>query len=155
MQHCTWREPATYGHDRHFSSTYEKDRLPGAAGSTPIVNESTFHSQEIRLEKDGQATGPVTAGNNEFPFQFSLPGDVSETVEGLPGNFIIYELKAVVERGIMAKDIEARRRLRIIRTLGSDLLELADPKVTNYPWNTVTYPLFLPRYFDQGRTGRK
>lgn len=122
-------EPGTYAQSRHFSVTSEKERLHGTSGSTHIVNKSTFYHQEIKLGQNGQGVGSLKSGNHEFPFEFIVPGDISETVEGLPQNFIIYELKAVIERGIMAKDVVATRRLRFIRTLAEDSTELMDPQV--------------------------
>ena len=111
---------------RHFSITNEREKLQGAAGSTHIVNKSTFFSQEVKLEHSGTFKG----GNHELPFEFSIPGDTSESVEGLPGNFVVYELKAVADRGIMAKDLTARRNLRIIRMPREDSMELLDPQVS-------------------------
>lgn len=41
----------------------------------------------------------------------------------------MYDLKATLDKGLMAKDLLARKHVRIIRTLGQDPVELVDPQV--------------------------
>lgn len=70
----------------------------------------------------------MPAGNYEFPFEIILEGSLSETVEGLPDNWVIYRFKAEIGRKY-AKDIIVRKPLRIIRTLESTALELSHAMV--------------------------
>lgn len=36
---------------------------------------------------------------------------------------MVYDIKATIERGVLAKDLVARKHVRLIRTLGPDGLE--------------------------------
>jgi arrestin-related trafficking adapter 4/5/7 len=62
-------------------------------------------------------------GVHEWPFRFDIPGDLDESVEGLTSSYIIYELRAFVDRGYMSKDLATKKHIRIIRTLGRDIME--------------------------------
>ncbi|KAE7996965.1 hypothetical protein FH972_001641 [Carpinus fangiana] len=117
---------------RHFIVD-ERDKPAGASNNNPIVNKATFLQKECRLGEDAEGR-TLKPGNYEFPFQFEMPGDISESIEGLTGNFITYDLKAVIDRGVLAKDLIARKHLRIIRTLGDDPVELVDPQDVNGLW---------------------
>ena len=118
---------ASSWYDRHFSS--ERERKGNPHFPAHIVNKSTFLTQEIRLAQDGHGRGTIAKGNHNFPFEFSLPGSISESVEGIAGSFIVYDMKAVADRGIMAKDLVCRKHIRVIRTLPEDLIDLMDPQV--------------------------
>lgn len=88
---------------------------------------------ECRLEQDGHAIKMVKPGNHIFPFEFKLKGDIPESIEGLPGNnFISYDLKAVIEKGVLAKDMTAHKHIRVIRTPGDDPLEFIDAQVGHF-----------------------
>jgi hypothetical protein len=51
-------------------------------------------------------------GNYEYPFEVSLPDDIPDSVEGLPGGHIIYKMKAVIERpGLVNKNFTCRKVL--------------------------------------------
>lgn len=53
-----------------------------------------------------------------------MPSSLDESVEGLPTNWIVYTLKATVERGYMAGGkLTTSSHIRVIRTLGRDLLD--------------------------------
>ena len=54
-----------------------------------------------------------------------MPGNVPESLEGLKNGWIIYRLKATIERGRFAKDVYARKHVRVIRTFDPSALELA------------------------------
>lgn len=85
---------------------------------------------ECRLEQYGHAVKHIKPGNHTFPFEFKLPGLMSESIEGLPSDtYISYDLKAVIERGVLAKDIISHKHLRVIRTPGDDPLEFMDAQV--------------------------
>jgi len=69
------------------------------------------------------------AGNYEFPFEVIIPGDTPESVEGLPESWVIYRMKATIDRGRLQQNIHARKHVRIIRTLDPAALELAHSMV--------------------------
>jgi arrestin-related trafficking adapter 4/5/7 len=65
----------------------------------------------------------INAGSHEWSFKFTLPGNTEESVEGLPTNWIVYNLSATVDRGYISKQLTASHHIRVIRTLGRDLME--------------------------------
>jgi hypothetical protein len=94
------------------------------------------------------ATKGVTlpAGNYEWPFEYMLPGDTCESVEGLPEASVIYKLKATVTRGKLSYDLHAYKRLRIIRTLEASALEFHHAMSVDNIWpNKVEYSIVVPR----------
>lgn len=71
----------------------------------------------------------LPAGNYEYPFEIVIPGDSPESVEGLGDSWVIYRLKATIERGRLLHNLYARKHMRIVRTLGPSALELAHEMV--------------------------
>ena len=67
----------------------------------------------------------VEGGNHEWQFKFDVTGRVPETVEGLAGNYVAYNLYAVVERDWLSKDLSATKTVRVIRTLSRPALNSA------------------------------
>lgn len=86
-------------------------------------------NMEYNLSQCAHIPKVIRPGNHEFPFEFTLSGDLPESIEGMYGDHITYSMKATIDKGVLAKDLIARRHLRIIRTLGHDSLELQDPQV--------------------------
>ncbi|KAI4143628.1 MAG: hypothetical protein LQ341_002867, partial [Variospora aurantia] len=87
----------------------------------------------------------LPAGNYEWPFDYILPGHTPESVEGLQGSWIIYRMKATVERGILAQNILARKHVRIVRTLDTAALELFHEMAVDNTWaNKIDYTLSTP-----------
>jgi len=73
----------------------------------------------------------LPAGNYEWPFDCIIPGDSPESLEGLTEGWVIYRLKATIERGsIFAHNMHARKHLRVVRTLGPSDLELVHAMVS-------------------------
>lgn len=88
----------------------------------------------------------LPAGNYEYPFEFMLPGDTAESVEGIPEASITYRLKATVSRGKLAYDLHAYRHLRIIRTLDPGALEFLHAMSVENIWpNKVDYSIIIPQ----------
>ena len=58
-----------------------------------------------------------------------LPGSTPESVEGLTDTWLVYRLKATIERGILQQNSVARKQVRVIRTLDTGALELAHAMV--------------------------
>jgi hypothetical protein len=75
-----------------------------------------------------------------------LPGETTETVEGLPEASITYKLKATVARGKLAYDLHAYKRLRVIRTLEPSALEFLHAMSVENIWpNKVEYSIVIPQ----------
>ncbi|TWU77739.1 hypothetical protein ED733_008552 [Metarhizium rileyi] len=88
----------------------------------------------------------LPAGNYEYPFEFMLPGDTAESVEGIPEASITYRLKATVGRGKLAYDLHAYKHLRIIRTLEPGALEFLHAMSVENIWpNKVDYSIVIPQ----------
>ena len=77
-------------------------------------------------------------GNYEYPFEYVLPGDSPESVEGLRNSHVIYRLKATIDRGLLASNMYARKHLRVIRTF-----DTASPDVS---YEMVTLPRSDPPF---------
>ena len=69
------------------------------------------------------STHKLAPGPHEWRFSFELSPHLPESVEGLQGNYIIYNLTAEIDRGIMSKSLIATKHVRIIRTLNRDIAE--------------------------------
>lgn len=88
----------------------------------------------------------LPAGNYEYPFEYMLPGDTAESVEGIPEASITYRLKATVGRGKLAYDLHSYKHLRIIRTLEPGALELLHAMSVENIWpNKVDYSIVIPQ----------
>lgn len=68
-------------------------------------------------------------GNYEWPFEYVMPGNSPESVEGLEDNWVIYRMKAKIERGILQQNPVARKHVRLIRTLDPSAPELSQELV--------------------------
>jgi hypothetical protein len=92
----------------------------------PIMAKERFFYEALNLfPVDGKhtKTHKINAGRHEWDFKFTLPGNSDESVEGLVTNWIVYSLNATVDRGYMSKQLIATSHIRVIRTLGRDLME--------------------------------
>lgn len=72
-------------------------------------------------------------GVHEWYFKFTLRGSLPESVEGLAGSYIVYNLHATMDRGMMAKTLYADKHLRIVRTLASEILSDAAMEQVSQP----------------------
>jgi hypothetical protein len=73
-------------------------------------------------------TETLMPDNYEYPFNIVLDGGLPESIEGLPESWIVYRFKADIGRKY-SKDVQIRKPLRIIRTLGPSALETAHEMV--------------------------
>ena len=88
--------------------------------------------------RDTSTTLP--AGNYEWPFEFMLPGNTAETVEGMPEACISYRLKATISRPKLLRAVYTRKRLRVFRTPSSDTLEMMQSLPIERTWlNKIDY----------------
>lgn len=84
----------------------EKQFIPA---STSVGLPSTIHR--------------IAPGRHEWRFAFVLDPSLPESIEGLSGNHIVYNLSAEIDRGYMSKSLLATKHLRVIRTLSRDMTE--------------------------------
>ena len=87
-----------------------------------IINE-----EKVLYPAEGQRISNVAhkiaPGNHEWRFSFQMDGHLPESVEGLPGCYIVYDLIAEIDRGYMSKNLVSTKHVRVIRTLGRDLTD--------------------------------
>ncbi|KAK8244996.1 carbon catabolite repression protein cred [Phyllosticta capitalensis] len=86
-------------------------------------------------------------GVHEWNFRFTLKGNLPESVEGLAGSYIIYNLHATLDRGMMAKCLYADKHLRVVRTLANEILSEAAMEQTNEDvWaDKLAYKITIPQ----------
>ncbi|KAF5093056.1 hypothetical protein D0Z00_004272 [Geotrichum galactomycetum] len=129
--------------------------LKTGSNKTVRFDKILYNHEWPNLELDSKATGthtPTTSsshtlpvGNHELPFEVIIPGSIDESVEGLDGAQVIYKLVAKVERGRFANNIIAKKHLRVIRTLGTDALELSQTMSVANTWpKKVEYSITVP-----------
>ncbi|CAH0014767.1 unnamed protein product [Clonostachys rhizophaga] len=88
----------------------------------------------------------LPAGNYEYPFEYLLPGDTAESVEGIPEASITYRLKATVGRGKLAYDLHAYKHLRVIRAPEPGALEFLHAMSVENIWpNKIDYSIIIPQ----------
>ena len=88
----------------------------------------------------------LPAGNYEYPFEYTMPGNTAESVEGIPEASITYRLKATVGRGKLAYDLHAYKHLRVIRTLEPSALEFHHAMSVENIWpNKIDYSIIIPQ----------
>ena len=80
-------------------------------------DDEFFKHDWVLVEPDKGTSKTLAAGNLEFPFEVILQGDTPESVEGLVDSYIVYRLKATIERGRHSHNFHARKHLRVVRTM--------------------------------------
>ncbi|KAJ6127150.1 HECT-type ubiquitin ligase-interacting protein creD [Penicillium sp. IBT 18751x] len=116
-----------------------------SAGGRKSWRERVFYDKTWRFRDPGKGkTEVLAAGNYEYPFDVVLEGSMPESVEGLSETWVMYRFKAEIGRKY-AKDIVARKPLRIIRTLDPSALELAHAMSVDNIWpNKIEYSISTP-----------
>ena len=117
-------------HGNYLQLSDIRDRFPLTTG--PRAGHGMVKSDREHLHEDWEfwesekgQTRTLQAGNYEYPFEAILPGNAPESVEGLPDTWVIYRIKATVQRGRFAKDLLTRKHFRVIRTFDGGALELS------------------------------
>ncbi|OCL06231.1 carbon catabolite repression protein cred [Glonium stellatum] len=116
----------------------------------PIVSKRTFLKQELNLfPADGlkNKAHKINPGVHDWSFRFQIPSDADESVEGLVGNYIVYNLNATVDRGYISKHLSATRHIRVVRTLGQDSMEsLPMEQINEDIWaSKLAYKITVPQ----------
>ncbi|KAJ5984072.1 HECT-type ubiquitin ligase-interacting protein creD [Penicillium waksmanii] len=115
------------------------------AGGRKSWRERVFYEKTWQFRDAGKGkTEILAAGNYEYPFDVILEGSMPESVEGLSETWVMYRFKAEIGRKY-AKDIVARKPLRIIRTLDPSALELSHAMSVDNIWpNKIEYSISTP-----------
>ncbi|KAK2014242.1 arrestin domain-containing protein [Colletotrichum eremochloae] len=129
--------------------TWENHKTVASGVSTQKVDKTTtllHHRWAPFVGGPGGKNTVLPAGNYEWPFEYTLPGNTPESVEGIPEASITYKLKATVARGKLAYDLHAYKALRIIRTLEPAALEFLHAMSVENIWpNKVDYSIIIPQ----------
>ncbi|OHE97992.1 arrestin [Colletotrichum orchidophilum] len=129
--------------------TWDYSKIAASGVSSQKVDKTTTLLQHRWAPFVGGTGGKNTilpAGNYEWPFEYTLPGNTAESVEGIPEASITYKLKATVARGKLAYDLHAYKALRIIRTLEPAALEFLHAMSVENIWpNKVDYSIIIPQ----------
>ena len=105
----------------------------GGSGPNLVKQEEEFLRKTWDFQNNGKRSSEVLpAGNYEYPFEMILPGSTPESVEGLSESWVVYRMKATIERGILQQNQIARKQVRVIRTLDTAALELAHAMVLSF-----------------------
>lgn len=112
--------------------------LPGSSS-----NLSSAHGSSTNLH--GKSGHVLVLGNYEFPFSAILPGNMPESVEGLPGASVTYKLEATVDRGKFHATLVLKKHIRVVRTMTTDAVELSETVAVDNTWpKKVEYSLSVP-----------
>ncbi|KAM5385351.1 hypothetical protein ACJZ2D_000992 [Fusarium nematophilum] len=107
----------------------------------PLAHKTTVLHHKWPVFTGSRDTSMILpAGNYEWPFEYTIPNDAAETVEGLPEGRISYRLKATITRPKLLPDQHTRRRFRVFRTPSPDTLEMMQSVPIERTWlNKVDY----------------
>lgn len=109
-------------------------------GSPP--NLAMSQSSSNLAHKNGHV---LVLGNYEFPFSAIMPGDMPESVEGLPGASVVYKIEATIDRGKFHNTMVTKRHVRVVRTMTTDSVELSETVAVDNTWpKKVEYSLSVP-----------
>ncbi|EEB06641.1 arrestin/PY protein 2 [Schizosaccharomyces japonicus yFS275] len=128
---------------RSFVSWNEETR-PG--------NSRTRRQSKQLLEKRwsflpfGDGVKTIGKGNYEYPFEYTLPPDLQESIEGISNCYIVYSLTASLERAAYnTANIETRLPFRIVRTIPPNNLDLLHTVSVSDIWpSKVNYETSIP-----------
>lgn len=109
----------------------------------PLTSHSL--STSVGTSASGQSNQTLNVGNYEFPFSAVLPGDMPESLEGLPGASNVYRLEATVDRGKFHGNMVTKKHMRVVRTMTTDAVELSELVLVDNTWpKKVEYSLNVP-----------
>lgn len=119
--------------------------LRNSSTSLHKLNKSSTSLSSSNLHMSS-SSHTLIPGNYDIPFLAILPGDIPESVEGLPGANVTYNLEVIVEKGKMFQSsISTKKKLRVIRTLTTDSIDLSESVAVDNTWpNKVEYSLNVP-----------
>ncbi|KAL6940094.1 hypothetical protein ACO0QE_003978 [Hanseniaspora vineae] len=129
---------------KRFASSFSSTALNGSTASLSTINK-THHDSKGSATSSAGSSHLLAKGNYEFPFSLVLPGNTTESVEGLPHACCVYKLQAVIERGKYLSDLQIKKHIRIIRTHAADSLDLSETVAVDNCWpKKVEYTISTP-----------
>lgn len=121
------------------------DAVKRWAEPKPLIHKATvlqYKWPSFIGSRDTSTT--LLAGNYEWPFEYTLPGNIAETTEGMPEARISYRLKATISRTKLTRDLYTQKRLLVYRTPSPDALEMMQSLPIERTWlNKVNYSVKL------------
>ncbi|CAB4254533.1 similar to Saccharomyces cerevisiae YFR022W ROG3 Protein that binds the ubiquitin ligase Rsp5p via its 2 PY motifs [Maudiozyma barnettii] len=100
--------------------------------SNSSINNNNGNSGTLPFQRRKSHT--LLKGKYEFPFTSVLPGDINETIDGLPNTNVSYYLEAIIERSNGKSDLYCRKYVRIIRTITPDIPEISETINVSDTW---------------------
>lgn len=129
------------GHFRSKSSS-NLSSLKLSSNSSSSSNLAGLSSSSLVLKGGNHV---LVKGNYEIPFSAIMPGNIPESIEGLPGASVVYKLEASIDRGKFHNPMIAKKHLRVVRTLTTDAVELSETVAVDNTWpKKVEYSLTVP-----------
>lgn len=106
---------------------------------------NTISNNNSSTNLSGKNAQILVSGNYEIPFSAILPGDMPESVEGLPGASLTYKLESTIDRGKFHNIMIVKKHVRVVRTMTTDAVELSETMAVDNTWpNKVEYSLSVP-----------
>lgn len=105
-----------------------------SAGSHARQEREFFRRDWWFVGRKGKSQSQTLAADNyEWAFEDIIPGNMQESVEGLAHSWVIYRMKATIERpGMLQKALHDRKHVRVIRTYDPNADEVANAMVSSY-----------------------
>ncbi|KAL6938107.1 hypothetical protein ACO0RG_004646 [Hanseniaspora osmophila] len=129
---------------KRFASSFSSTALNGSTTSLSTINKP-HHDPKGSATSSAGSSHLLPKGNYEFPFSLVLPGNTTESVEGMPHACCVYKLQAVIERGRYLSDLQVKKHIRIIRTHAADSLDLSETVAVDNCWpKKVEYTISTP-----------
>ena len=114
------------------TSTSIKNGLVRPKSTTSLLSTKT--NTNIASPFQRRKSHTLLKGKYEFPFTSILPGDINETIDGLPNTNVSYYLEAIIERTNGKSDLYCRKYVRIVRTITPDIAEISETVNVTDTW---------------------
>lgn len=135
----------SFGHSLRSKSSNNLSHLSSLTNSSSSNLANLSHASSSSNLSGNSKTHTLVQGNYEIPFSAILPGDMPESVEGLPGCNVSYKLEAIIDRGKFHNNMVTKKHVRVIRTLTTDSIELSETVAVDNTWpKKVEYSLNVP-----------
>lgn len=119
-----------------------KGDLKRPKSTTSLIS---LRSNQSSLPFQKKNSHTLLKGHYEFPFTSILPGDMNESIDGLPNTHLNYYLEASIERSHGKSDLYCRKYLRIVRTITPDNPEISETVNVTDTWpDRIYYSISVP-----------
>ncbi|RPB29536.1 hypothetical protein L211DRAFT_23310 [Terfezia boudieri ATCC MYA-4762] len=116
--------------------------------SRSVKHEKVIYEKDwqfLNFEHDPKKCFVLGAGNYEYPFEHIFPGNAPESVEGLDSAYVVYRMKATIERPTFSHDIHTNKHLRVVRTLSPEDEALSSTMAVENVWpEKCEYSISIP-----------